>query len=163
MLAAPEHAHPVPGTTSALPGSRARATGRGASSATDPQPGRCPAACRPPARAAAPRPQLRFSAPGAPARRPSSPPRRCGSPGRGLCQLGTASRRQGPGWALGAGVPAAQGVRSSGLSGKPGGWAGPEGGRGRGGGQGEPLPAPPLLAEPVTPPAPQLYNISAPG
>lgn len=147
-----------PPTTSALPGSGARATGRGASSATDPQPGRRPAACRPPARAAAPRLRLRFRAPGAPARRPSAPPRRCGSPGRGLCPLGTASRCQGPGRVRGARVPAAQDARSSGLSGQPGTGRGQGAGRGRGGGPGEPLHAPPLLAEPVTPPAPQLYK-----
>lgn len=52
----------------------ARPRGGAASPATDPQPGRCPAACRPPARAAAwPRP-TRYARPA-----PAAPPRALGS------------------------------------------------------------------------------------
>lgn len=102
---------------------RARRGGGAASPATDPQPGRSPAACRPPARAAAPRQPLCLRPPSAPAELPAAPPRALCSgsappraivggppkgqlcslslpaplrtPGRQLLAVGTTRRRQG--------------------------------------------------------------------
>lgn len=58
---------------------RARQRGGAASPATDPQPGRCPAACRPPAGATTPRRRLRARPTRCASPAPAAPPRALGS------------------------------------------------------------------------------------
>lgn len=141
---------------------RARRGGGAASPATDPQPGRSPAACRPPARAAAPRPPLCLRPPSAPAELPAAPPRAIvrGPPKGQFCSLSlpaplrtprrelpaveTTRRRQGP-------EPESQPRRvfrapgyasSPGLGGARGRRAGDGRGSGRGGGPDSPARVP---------------------
>lgn len=174
---------PVPGRPPHFRGAvRARQGEGGASLATDPQPGRCPAACRPPAGTAAPRPQLRLGPPGAPAWLPAAPPRALRSapcagvwgptrraaplwtPGRELRGFGIGQRARRLGGQVGRESQPRRVLRAPGFPSSPG-LGGARRGQGRGGGVGgaEGRAAPPrapLLEEPahLLPPLTPLLN-----